>query len=30
MFPMAIEAAGYELGDVLAQLLTRRAEKQRE
>ena len=26
MFPMAIEAAGYELGEVLAQLLTRRAE----
>ncbi len=25
MFPMALEAAGYELGDVLAQLLTRRA-----
>jgi D-alanine-D-alanine ligase len=25
MFPMAIEAAGYELGEVLAQLLTRRA-----
>ena len=25
MFPMAVEAAGYELGDVLAQLLTRRA-----
>src|SRR6478752_6692006 len=26
MFPMAVEAAGYELGDVLAQLLTHRAE----
>jgi hypothetical protein len=26
MFPMAVEAAGYELGEVLAQLLTRRAE----
>jgi D-alanine-D-alanine ligase len=25
MFPMAVEAAGYELGDVLARLLTRRA-----
>ena len=25
MFPMAVEAAGYELGEVLAQLLTRRA-----
>jgi hypothetical protein len=25
MFPMAIEAAGYELGEVLARLLTRRA-----
>ena len=25
MFPMAVEAAGHELGDVLAQLLTRRA-----
>ena len=25
MFPMAVEAAGYELGDVLAQLLARRA-----
>jgi D-alanine-D-alanine ligase len=28
MFPMAVEAAGYELGEVLARLLTRRAEKQ--
>jgi len=28
MFPMAIEAAGHELGEVLARLLTRRAEKQ--
>jgi D-alanine-D-alanine ligase len=27
MFPMAVEAAGYELGEVLAQLLTRRAAK---
>ena len=26
MFPMAVEAAGYELGEVLARLLTRRAE----
>ena len=26
MFPMAVEAAGYELGEVLAQLLARRAE----
>jgi D-alanine-D-alanine ligase len=26
MFPMAVEAAGYELGDVLARLLTRRAD----
>ncbi len=25
MFPMAVEAAGYELGDVLGRLLTRRA-----
>ena len=25
MFPMAVEAAGYDLGDVLARLLTRRA-----
>jgi D-alanine-D-alanine ligase len=25
MFPMAVEAAGYELGDVLARLLARRA-----
>ena len=25
MFPMAVEAAGFELGDVLARLLTRRA-----
>ena len=25
MFPMAVEAAGHELGDVLARLLTRRA-----
>jgi D-alanine-D-alanine ligase len=25
MFPMALEAAGYELGDVLTRLLTRRA-----
>jgi D-alanine-D-alanine ligase len=25
MFPMSVEAAGYELGDVLAQLLARRA-----
>ena len=25
MFPMAVEAAGYELGEVLAQLLARRA-----
>jgi D-alanine-D-alanine ligase len=25
MFPMAIEAAGYELGEVLARLLARRA-----
>jgi D-alanine-D-alanine ligase len=28
MFPMAVEAAGYELGEVLAQLLARRAENQ--
>jgi D-alanine-D-alanine ligase len=27
MFPMAVEAAGYELGEVLAQLLTRRSAK---
>jgi D-alanine-D-alanine ligase len=27
MFPMAIEAAGYELGEVLARLLAHRAEK---
>jgi len=26
MFPMAVEAAGYELGEVLARLLSRRAE----
>jgi len=26
MFPMAVEAAGYELGEVLAQLLARRSE----
>ena len=26
MFPMAVEAAGYELGEVLARLLARRAE----
>ena len=25
MFPMALEAAGYEFGDVLTRLLTRRA-----
>jgi D-alanine-D-alanine ligase len=25
MFPMAVEAAGYELGEVLARLLARRA-----
>jgi D-alanine-D-alanine ligase len=25
MFPMALEAAGYDLGDVLGRLLTRRA-----
>jgi D-alanine-D-alanine ligase len=25
MFPMALEAAGFELGEVLAQLLARRA-----
>jgi len=29
MFPMAIEAAGYELGDVLARLLARRADSSR-
>ena len=29
MFPMAVEAAGYELGDVLARLLTRRADEDR-
>jgi D-alanine-D-alanine ligase len=29
MFPMAVEAAGYELGDVLARLLTRRAGESR-
>jgi D-alanine-D-alanine ligase len=27
MFPMAVEAAGYELGDVLGRLLTRRARR---
>ena len=27
MFPMAVEAAGHELGDVLARLLTRRANR---
>jgi D-alanine-D-alanine ligase len=27
MFPMAVEAAGYELGDVLGRLLTRRAHR---
>jgi D-alanine-D-alanine ligase len=27
MFPMAVEAAGYELGDVLARLLARRAKE---
>jgi D-alanine-D-alanine ligase len=25
MFPMAVEAAGFELGEILGQLLTRRA-----
>jgi len=25
MFPMSVEAAGYELGEVLARLLARRA-----
>jgi len=29
MFPMALEAAGYELGDVLTRLLTRRASARR-
>lgn len=29
MFPMAVEAAGYELGDVLARLLARRAGRSR-
>jgi D-alanine-D-alanine ligase len=29
MFPMAVEAAGYRLGDVLAQLLARRADSTR-
>jgi D-alanine-D-alanine ligase len=27
MFPMALEAAGYELGDVLTRLLTHAAQK---
>jgi D-alanine-D-alanine ligase len=27
MFPMAVEAAGFELGDVLGRLLTRRARR---
>jgi D-alanine-D-alanine ligase len=29
MFPMAVEAAGYDVGDVLAQLLARRAGRSR-
>jgi D-alanine-D-alanine ligase len=29
MFPMAVEAAGHELGDILARLLTRRANSSR-
>jgi D-alanine-D-alanine ligase len=29
MFPMAVEAAGHELGDVLSRLLTRRAQQDR-
>ena len=29
MFPMAVEAAGYELGEVLARLLAQRAESDR-